>query len=267
MRDSEMTQSSNPKVTVVTPVYNGSRFIERTLQSVHQQTYSNIEHIVVDGASTDTTMEVVDRYSDRLALVISEPDKGMYDALNKGFSRATGSIFCYLNSDDLYEPEAIAYAVDAMSRSGVEMCIGDCIFIDEHDHELFRYIGVPMNYLQTLELCRIPFSQQSAFWTRRIHIEVGGFDAGLRYVADTKFFYAALRLLGQAPVHTGHYSARFRQHPDAFSTRAAEAMRMEHQTILADIGAAPSIITMMREVEVKWKNRMNLWDRVCRRWF
>lgn len=260
-----MSDTVKPKVSIVTPVYNGGRFIARTLQSVRNQTYENIEHIVVDGASTDDTMTIVGHYRNRLAVVISEPDKGMYDALNKGFSRATGAIFCYLNSDDVFEPDAVALAVDAMTRANADLCVGNCIYIDEYDRELFRYIGVPLDYSSARELCRIPFAQQTAFWSRHLHEEVGGFDDRMRYVADTKFFFNALRLSGRPPEHVNQYVARFRQHAGGFSTKAAKDMEIEHQQVLSEIGLRPGMMRYIQEIRVKWINRVNICRRTYRR--
>lgn len=254
-----------PKVSVVTPVFNGSRFIERTLQSVLNQSYPNIEHIVVDGGSTDATLTIVERYKESLALVISEQDRGMYDAINKGFARASGEIFCYLNSDDLFEPDAVALAVDIITKSNADMCVGDCIFIDDNDHELFRYFGVALDYFSVLQLCRMPFSQQTVFWTRRLHEMTKGFDANLRYVGDTKFFFEALRLSGRPPAKVDYFVSRFRQHAGAFSTKQAKAMEEEHMQVLADMGVQPGLMKLLQEIRIKWINRRNIWRRLYRR--
>jgi glycosyltransferase involved in cell wall biosynthesis len=261
-----MIDSPSPRVTVVTPVFNGARFITRTLESIRSQTYPNIEHIVIDGGSTDDSMTIVERFADKIAYAVSEPDRGMYDAINKGFAKATGSIYCYLNSDDVYAPNAIEMAVSAMQREQADLCMGNCIFIDENDHELSRYKGVPLNFEQARELCRIPFTQQTAFWTRQLHEAVGGFDANMRYVADTKFFYEALRLSGRAPAYVDLYVASFRQHNDGFSTKAALAMEQEHRQVLAHIGAVPGPRRLAQELRMKWINRHNLLRGLARRW-
>lgn len=260
-----MNSSAFPRVTVVTPVFNGERFIEETLVSVRGQTYPNIEHIIVDGGSTDGTLNIVRRFEDSIAKVITEPDQGMYDALNKGFSYASGSVYCYLNSDDCFEPYAVEKAVDAMRNQNSEFCVGNCIYTDEFGSELFRYDGVPFDFGRACELGRMPFAQQTAFWSRELHLAVGGFDPRLMYVADTKFFYELLRAYGRAPILNDAYIARFRQHSQAFSSKARKDMTIEHNLMLESIPARSTLMRCVREIQVKWINRGNLTRKLLRK--
>ena len=104
-----------PKISIVTPVLNQAGFLELALKSVFEQGYSNLEYIVVDGGSTDGSVDIIKKYSDKLHYWISEPDNGMYDALNKGFAKSTGEIMLWLNSDDMLHPSALKNIAEAFS--------------------------------------------------------------------------------------------------------------------------------------------------------
>src|SRR3954447_3859663 len=105
-----------PKISVVTPSFNQAEYLEETLRSVLDQEYTNLEYIVIDGGSTDGSVDIIRRYEDRLAYWVSEPDQGQYDALNKGFARTTGEIMAWLNSDDKYLDWTFSSVAEAMSK-------------------------------------------------------------------------------------------------------------------------------------------------------
>uniref|UniRef100_Q02BE6 Glycosyl transferase, family 2 n=1 Tax=Solibacter usitatus (strain Ellin6076) TaxID=234267 RepID=Q02BE6_SOLUE len=115
-----------PKISVITPSFNQGKYIEQTILSVLHQGYPNVEHIIVDGASTDGTSQVLDRYRDKVALITSEPDRGQSDAINKGMARASGQILTWINSDDMLAPGALAAMAMAFETSGADMVAGIC---------------------------------------------------------------------------------------------------------------------------------------------
>lgn len=122
------------KVSIITVVFNNKDFIESAIKSVLSQTYSSIEYIVVDGGSTDGTIEIINKYRDKIAKFISEPDKGIYDAMNKGIKMAAGEIIGTLNSDDVYaDSRVIETAVKSMEEKRVGVCWGDLVYVSRND--------------------------------------------------------------------------------------------------------------------------------------
>ncbi len=122
------------KISIITAVFNSRQFIESALKSVLSQTYQNVEYIVIDGGSTDGTLEIINKYRDKIAKFISEPDKGIYDAMNKGIKLATGEIIGFLNSDDFYDDNnAIETVVKEMENKKADVCWGDLVYVDKDD--------------------------------------------------------------------------------------------------------------------------------------
>ena len=121
---------TDPKISVITVVRNGAATIEDTIRSVASQDYPRIEHVVIDGASTDGTLDIVRRQRDKIAAFQSEPDRGMYDAMNKGLALATGEIVGFLNADDIYADSSVLREIaDTLWASEVDACYGDLVYV------------------------------------------------------------------------------------------------------------------------------------------
>ena len=129
------------KISIITIAYNSAETIEATIQSVIAQDYPEVEYIIIDGASKDGTMEVVDKYREHIAVVVSEPDKGIYDAMNKGVARATGEIIGILNSDDFYADNTVLSNVVArFKESGAEAVYADLVYVErDNPDKVVRY--------------------------------------------------------------------------------------------------------------------------------
>lgn len=129
------------KISIITIAYNSAETIEATIQSVIAQDYTDVEYIIIDGASKDATMDVVDRYRDQIAIVVSEPDKGIYDAMNKGVARATGEVVGILNSDDFYADNTVLSDVAArFKETGADAVYADLVYVErDNPDKVVRY--------------------------------------------------------------------------------------------------------------------------------
>lgn len=186
-----------PKISIVTPSYNQGQFIEETILSVLNQNYPNLEYIIIDGGSTDNTVEIIKKYEDRITYWISEKDKGQAHAINKGFEKATGVIRAYLNSDDVYYPNAILKAVYMYftSLTDTMMIIGDCIYGVNLQEKGLEYDSpnFPNSYYDAL--CREGLCPQpSVFWTLpdRLKEELI-FDENLNFCMDYEFWLKLIK--------------------------------------------------------------------------
>ena len=181
--------SSLPLVTIVTPALNQARMLADCLACVAAQTYPNIEHIVVDGGSTDGSVELLGRSAcDPRRRYLSEPDRGMYDALNKGFHMATGEFFAYLNCDDVYLPYALEVLVAAHTRTGADVVYGDMLRVYDDGRVVFK---LQPAWDPGFYGCYYQLAQPSTLWTRQLFETLGGFDSTYRYAGDTDFFLRA----------------------------------------------------------------------------
>ncbi|MEE8356059.1 MAG: glycosyltransferase, partial [Anaerolineales bacterium] len=131
---------SNPLVSIITPSFNQVDFLEYTIQSVLKQDYLNLEYGIVDGVSTDGSLDILKKYDSQLSWWISESDQGQAQAINKGITRSKGNIVAWINSDDIYLPNAIEQAVQALEDKNIDLVFGDAITIDEKGHPLNELI-------------------------------------------------------------------------------------------------------------------------------
>jgi glycosyltransferase involved in cell wall biosynthesis len=190
-----------PRLTIITPSFNQAAFLERTLRSVLDQGYEDLEYLVVDGGSADGSVEILERYDERLSWWVSEPDRGQTDALNKALRRATGDVIAYINSDDVYLPGAFDRAIAALeSAPEADWMVGACRFKGDAGFttEVWRpEMPKGARYWWILGPWGVP--QPSSFWRRRVFDDLGVFREDLHYVFDTEH---ALRLAiaGRLPV-------------------------------------------------------------------
>jgi len=222
-----------PKISIVTPSYNQGRYLEETILSIIHQDYPNVEHILIDGASTDETKEVIEKYRSHFAYVVSEPDKGQSDALNKGFAKATGDIVNWLNSDDYYAPNALHTVAKAFTNNNTHVVAGHTILFEEGGKQ---YNASPtLNKTQGLEYhLRFPnINQPSTFFRRKIIQELLPLNTNLHCLMDREIWLKYLLLYGIDNVVTCDEAlVYFRLHQNSKSVSQEEKFDAEYANIL-----------------------------------
>jgi glycosyltransferase involved in cell wall biosynthesis len=185
--------SNWPRVSVVTPSYNQAEFLEETIRSVLLQGYPDLEYIIIDGASTDGSVEIIKKYEPWLAYWESKPDGGQSDALNTGWLKhSTGQFFGWINSDDVYGPGLVTNAVAYLTAHPAVACVyNDCDLIDESSRPIGKYISRKFELTECLLEDFIP--QQTAFITGEAVRAIGGVDASLHYSMDSDLFIRLAR--------------------------------------------------------------------------
>jgi len=204
-----------PNISIVTPSFNQAGFIERTIKSVLSQDYPNFEYLVMDGGSTDGTVEILKKYGKKITWR-SEKDEGQGDAINKGLKSAKGEIFAYLNSDDVLAPGALKTAADFFSKNPrTKWVFGKCRIIDENDREIRKLITNYKNFwleryhYNTLLVLNY-ISQPAVFWRREASEKIGLFNNHYFWTLDYDYW---LRLGKKYPPgFVNRYLANFRVH-------------------------------------------------------
>lgn len=217
--------ASKPLVSIVTPCLNAATTLPRLLDCIEGQTYQPIEHIVVDGLSTDTTATILERVDPSKHRVIRRKDRSMYEAINRGLAKTTGEIMAYLNADDLYFPSTVETVLRYFDdHPKVDIVFGDCLSVNTDDDSFVLYLY----HQEQSALSRIgldqAIGQPSVFWRRRLWDRLGPFDDRLRFVADFEWWLRASQ--------TG---ARFAKLNKILSIdcRAAGVLRNRHAAALA----------------------------------
>jgi len=224
---SQPVSSSNlPRITIVTPSFNQAQFIEETIRSVLFQGYPNLEYIIVDGGSTDASVEIIKRYEPWLTYWVSESDRGQSHAINKGFARATGDILAWLNADDIYFPSALFYVAETFLQSQAEWIVGVTSIVDIDLHELDRFIPHIntgswqiknyksygwLDFIMTHQ-SGTALPQPASFWSKEALAKAGGVDESFRYAMDHDL-YGRLAHSGYRPELIPYTLACFRSHP------------------------------------------------------
>ena len=195
------------QVTVVTVAYNAAATIADTLESVAAQSYPHVEHLVIDGASRDGTQEVVARHSQRVARFVSEPDRGVDDAMNKGLRMATGDVVGFLNADDVYaNPDVLARVAETMADPSLDACYADLVYVDAKDETRIVRDWRSRDHAPGLCLTGWMPAHPTFFARREVYAADGGFDLEFRLQADYELM---VRLFEKRHIRARHVGERW----------------------------------------------------------
>ncbi|MCX6722135.1 MAG: glycosyltransferase family 2 protein [Candidatus Staskawiczbacteria bacterium] len=200
-------------VSIITPTFNRGKFLEQNIISIKNQDYPFIEHIVIDGGSTDNSLEILKKYEGTYNLKwISEKDNGCADAMNKGFERASGQIFCWLDSDDFYLPCAIKKIAEVFKNNlNVDAVFGD-VLLGTVEGKIIGYTKYTSFNAETSIYLGMVVATQSTFWRSTLHRKINGLDAKYLRCADLDFF-TRMAISGAKFRHVRNFLSVYRYHP------------------------------------------------------
>jgi len=207
-----------PKISIITPSYNQAQFIRATIDSVLSQDYPNLEYFVIDGGSTDGTIEILQSYGKKIQWV-SEQDKGQTDAINKGLRLAKGEVLAYLNSDDIYLPGALRTVGECYAKTKADWITGDCLTIDALG-KVSKANGIISYYKRflmsiysplTLRIADSMLPQPSTFWSRKAWVKIGEFNEKYHYVMDYDYWLRMAKYFRPHDVKRALSGFRFQQ--------------------------------------------------------
>jgi glycosyltransferase involved in cell wall biosynthesis len=222
-----------PRISIVTPSFNQGKFVEETLRSVLLQNYPNLEYIVIDGASTDDSVQIIRKYEPFLDFFVSEPDQGHADAVNKGLRRATGSILAFINSDDFYLPGALA-SVARQFQGGkpADLIYGGCRFVDQASREFIDHKADISSLDEILDYKNVwranrEIVQPETFWRKSIFEKTGAFNTRIPFSFCYEYWCRML-IAGAVFRRMDEDLACFRFHPAQKSQREKDTSFEEY---------------------------------------
>ncbi len=246
-----------PRISIVTPSYNQGQFIEETIRSVLLQGYPNLEYIIIDGGSSDNTIEIIKKYEKYFSYWVSEPDKGPTDAINKGWQRSSGEIVAYLNSDDAYLPGTLATIAETFQENtDARVVCGNELKIDS---EGFVISESSIEKAERLSLLHLNFISQPASFIRRSTLELaGGMNLDVHYIFDFELWLRITRLGPMKPIQ--RVLAVTRWHNDTITiTRRSEVGRELVKVMSNELAIYPSNLTQDEIRRILFKaNRLSM---------
>jgi glycosyltransferase involved in cell wall biosynthesis len=233
--------------SIITPSFNQGSFLEETILSVSGQNYKNVEHIIIDGASTDQSVSIIRKYEKQLAFWVSEPDKGQSHAINKGFNHAKGDVVMWLNSDDVLLPDCLNKMNNFFTANpDSEMVHGRTVFFGTGQKDFL--MGGGLTNMDARYLAYIPFPQPSSFFRRSLLDKIGMLNEQLHYGMDHEFLARAF-LSGSRISETSDILSKYRLHP---ASKTNDTLQFPHEwarvfsKVLRTAGANNELIEIMK---------------------
>ena len=259
--------TKQPRFTIVTPNFNMGRYLVATIESVLCNLRPGDEYFIIDGGSSDESVNIIRTYESRITGWISEPDKGYADAIAKGFKRGSGELLAWINSSDLLLPGALDCARSLLANPALELIFGDDYHIDEDGMVLFRSYGGTNNLRNMMLYGGWTPLQDACFWRRSLYDRVGGLNPDTRYAADFELFlkFSLAGNYAYVPIAFSTY----RKHTGQVSISSARLYRDERRTILRRLrGRSASDMTLQmfyylwlrlrsRILQPSWNSRMH----------
>ena len=253
-----------PKISIVTPSYNQGQFIEETILSVLSQGYPNLEYIIIDGGSNDTSVEIIKQYEQNVTYWVSEKDRGQAHAINKGFYSSNGDILCWLNSDDMLLPGTLLYVAKTMTLSHPMLLFGNCFHMKEGEARSWG-----SNVKETEKKYDLKHAdyiiQPSSFWNKKAWTSTGLLDTKLHYGFDWDWYIRAQES-GVQMVPTDRYLSIYRFHSNNKTSTGGQDRNMEllniYRKYLGEDFVQLISILRSRKTEIKamqkWIRRVRL---------
>lgn len=238
-----------PKISVITPSFNQVEYLERTIISIINQNYPNLEYIIIDGGSTDGSLELIKKYEDSIEWWVSEPDSGQANAINKGLRHATGEWVCWQNSDDVFYPGVFhALARAAKRRPNAQLIMGDMVLIDKYDNAIREIRYVKPSYGGLLAEGMV-IANQSTFWRRDIHNLIGFLSEDLHFSFDYEWFLRLTKNIRHS-VHVRQIWGGLRLHAETKTSLNAHRFAEENHNILngRDFSKNKKLLYKMRRI-------------------
>ncbi len=249
--------SAWPRISVVTPSYNQGQFIEETIRSVLLQGYPNLEYIIIDGGSTDDTLEILRKYEPWLASWVSEPDEGQTEAINKGWRTGSGEFVTWLNSDDILTPDSLQVAAEAlMARGDVDLVYGDFQEMDAQGR-IVQLVGrFPFAIEEVLRYWRNPVCQPGFLMRRDLLTRIGYLDPAFHYAMDFDYW---LRMGKRGRLlYIPKVLAGFRIHPEAKGSTQIATLARENVLLVEKFFADPDLPEALRGLYKSASGKANL---------